>query len=268
MSWFEALILGIIQGLTEFLPVSSSGHLEIGKYLFGIESTDNLQFTIVVHGATVLSTLVVFRKDIADLIIGLFQFSWNKETKYIAAIAVSMIPIAIVGFFFKDSVENVFNSPKILLIVGFMLLFTASLLGFAYYRKSGDRDISFLDAFVIGIAQTIAVVPGISRSGATIATGLILGNRKSEVARFSFLMVLVPIIGENILSIIKNTTSSEVVTAGPGFMVLMVGFIAAFISGLFACKWMVEMVKQGKLIWFAIYCTIIGVGAILVSWLV
>lgn len=265
MNWFEALILGIVQGLTEFLPVSSSGHLEIGKYLFGIESNDNLQFTIVVHGATVLSTLVVFRKDIADLLSGLFRFSWNEETKYITAIAVSMIPIAIVGLFFKDSVESIFNSPMILLIVGFMLLFTALLLAFAYYRKSGDRDINFFDAFIIGIAQTIAVVPGISRSGATIATGLILGNRKSDVARFSFLMVLVPILGENVLSIIKDLKAPELASNGPGGLVLMVGFIAAFISGWFACNWMVSLVKKGKLIWFAIYCSIIGALAVIIS---
>lgn len=262
MSWIEALILGIIQGLTEFLPVSSSGHLEIAKQLLGIETTDNLSFTVVVHGATVLSTLVVFRKDIGALIAGLFRFSWNEETRYIAAIAVSMIPVLIVGLFFKNSVEDIFNSPNILLIVGSMLLVTASLLGLAYYRKSGNRAIGFWDAFIIGIAQTVAIMPGISRSGATIAAGLLLGNRKNEVAKFSFLMVLVPIIGENVLSIIKNTDSGETVMQGPGSMALIVGFAAAFIAGLFACKVMVELVKRGKLIWFAIYCSIIGALAI------
>lgn len=266
MNWIEALILGIIQGLTEFLPVSSSGHLEIGKQLLGVGSSDNLTFTVVVHGATVLSTLVVFRKDIANLLAGLFKFSWNEETRYIATIAVSMIPVAIVGLFFKDIVEDVFNSPRILLIVGLMLFVTAALLGFAYYRKAGNREITYFNAFIIGIAQTIAVVPGISRSGATIATGLLLGNRKSEVARFSFLMVLVPIIGENLLSIIKNISSPEVdAQGGPGLIVLAGGFAAAFVSGLFACKWMVELVKRGKLIWFAVYCTLIGALAILGS---
>lgn len=263
MNWIEALILGIIQGLTEFLPVSSSGHLEIGKKLLGITTTDNLTFTVVVHGATVLSTLVVFRKDIINLFTGLFRFSWNEETRYIAAIAVSMIPVAIVGLFFKDSVEAVFNSQNILLVVGLMLFITALLLGFAYYRKSGDRNIGFIDAFIIGIAQTIAVMPGLSRSGATIATGIILGNRKSEVARFSFLMVLVPILGENTLSLLKNISSTETNTVqGPGFFVLMIGFFAAFFAGLFACKWMVDLVKKGKLIWFAIYCAVVGALAV------
>jgi undecaprenyl-diphosphatase len=265
MSWIEALILGLVQGLTEFLPVSSSGHLEIGKHLLGVEATDNLSFTIVVHGATVLSTLVVFWKDIANLLAGLFRFSWNTETKYVTAIVVSMIPVAVVGVFFKDTVESVFNAPNILLIVGLMLFVTAALLAFAYYRKSGDRDMTYTDAFIIGIAQTVAVLPGISRSGATIATGLILGNRKSEVARFSFLMVIVPILGENFLSLVEVSQSTGPVMAGPGFLPLMVGFVAAFIAGLFACKWMVEVVKRGKLIWFGIYCAIIGALAVTVS---
>ncbi|WP_026474262.1 undecaprenyl-diphosphate phosphatase [Alkaliflexus imshenetskii] len=262
MNWFEALILGLIQGLTEFLPVSSSGHLEIGKQLLGVDTTENLTFTVIVHGATVLSTLFVFRHDIADLLVGLFQFKWNDETKYIAKIAVSMIPIAIVGLFFKDIVEAVFDSPRILLIVGFMLLVTASLLAFAYYRKSGDKDISFAHAFIIGIAQTVAVMPGISRSGATIATGLLLGNRKTEVARFSFLMVLIPIIGENFLSVLKYDSAAQAASNAPGTTALVVGFVAAFLAGLLACKWMINIVKRGKLIWFAIYCAIVALIAI------
>jgi undecaprenyl-diphosphatase len=262
MSWIEAFILGLIQGLTEFLPVSSSGHLEIGKHLLGVEAVENLTFTVVVHGATVLSTLFVFRKDIANLLLGLFKFKWNDETAYIAKIAVSMIPIAIVGVFFKDSVEAVFNSPNILLIVGFMLLVTATLLSFAYYKKSGDKDISFFHAFIIGISQTIAVMPGISRAGSTIATGLLLGNRKSEIARFSFLMVLVPIMGENILSIFKYDAAAQVASQGVGVAPLVAGFVAAFISGLFACKWMINIVKKGKLIYFAIYCAIVAIIAI------
>lgn len=266
MSWIEALILGIIQGLTEFLPVSSSGHLEIGKHLLGVETTDNLSFTVAVHGATVLSTLVVFRKDIASLLAGLSNFSWNEQTRYIAAIAVSMIPVLIVGLFFKDHVEAIFDSPAILLIVGCMLFITASLLALAYYRKSGDREISFKDAFIIGIAQTVAIMPGISRSGATIATGLILGNRKHEVARFSFLMVLVPIIGENLLSIYKSMSSPVMESSqGIGLMPLLAGFMAAFVAGWFACRWMVELVKKGKLIWFAIYCAIVGALAVVGS---
>jgi undecaprenyl-diphosphatase len=262
MSWIEALILGLIQGLTEFLPVSSSGHLEIGKHLLGVDTTENLTFTVIVHGATVLSTLVVFRKDIARLLIGLFEIRWNEETQYLTKIAVSMIPIAIVGFLFKDAVEMVFDSPKILLIVGFMLLITATLLAFAYYKKSGGKAISYTHAFIIGIAQTIAVMPGISRAGATIATGLLLGNRKSEIAKFSFLMVLVPIIGENILSVLKYDAASEAALHGPAPIALVAGFIAAFISGLLACKWMINIVKQGKLIWFAIYCAVVALIAI------
>ncbi len=262
MDWIEAFILGLVQGLTEFLPVSSSGHLEIGKQLLGIETPDSLRFTIVVHGATVLSTLVVFRKDIVTLLTGLFRFQWNDETKYIAKIAFSMVPIAIVGVFFKDYVEDIFNTGSMLLLVGLMLLITASFLAFSYYKKSGDRDITFRDALIIGIAQTFAVLPGISRSGATIATGLIIGNKRTEVARFSFLMVLVPIIGENVLDLLK--TDVPAVTAGNeiGAMVLLVGFVAAFVSGLLACNWMIEIVKRGKLIYFALYCALVGALAI------
>ena len=268
MAWFEALILGIIQGLTEFLPVSSSGHLEIGKHLMSVETAESLSFTVAVHGATVLSTLIVFRKDIANLFAGLFKFEWNDETKYISKIIISMIPIAIVGFVFKDSVEAVFESSAILLIVGSMLLLTAILLTFANFRKSGEREIGFWDALIIGIAQTIAVVPGLSRSGTTIATGLLLGNKKSDVARFSFLMVLVPIIGENVLSLIKNVSSTAEVstTQSPWALAIAIGFISAFTAGLFACRWMIKMVKEGKLIYFAIYCTLVGALAIAGYW--
>jgi undecaprenyl-diphosphatase len=265
MNWIEALILGLIQGLTEFLPVSSSGHLEIGKALLGVETTENLTFTVLVHGATVLSTLVVFRKDIAHLLVGLFRFQWNEETQYIAKIAVSMIPIAIVGVFFKDAVEAVFESANMLLLVGLMLLVTASFLTFAYYKRSGDKNLSYFHAFIIGMAQTIAVLPGISRSGATIATGLILGNRKSEIAKFSFLMVLVPILGENILSLLKYDAAAQAATQSSEVLVLAVGFIAAFIAGLVACKWMINIVKQGKLIYFAIYCAVVAAIAISVT---
>ena len=260
MSWIEALILGIIQGLTEFLPVSSSGHLEIGKHILGVQATDNLTFTVVVHGATVLSTIVVFRKDITNLITGLFSFKWNPETEYIFKIGVSMIPIGIVGVFFKDYVEELFNTNKILLLVGAMLLITATLLAFTFYAKAKDKDVSFKDAFIIGIAQTIAVLPGISRSGSTIATGLLLGNKREAVARFSFLMVLIPILGENVLSLLKDDVSS---TGTIGFLPLLVGFTGAFISGLLACKAMINLVKKGKLIYFAIYCAVVGTIAII-----
>ncbi|MDR2928139.1 MAG: undecaprenyl-diphosphate phosphatase [Cytophagaceae bacterium] len=263
MTWFEALILGIVQGLTEFLPVSSSGHLEIGKHLLNVEATDSLGFTVAVHGATVLSTLIVFRKDIAALFAGLFKFKWNDETKYIAMIIISMLPIAIVGFTVKDSVEAIFQSPNIMLIVGCMLLLTALLLTFAYFRKSNARKIGFLDALIIGVAQTIAIMPGLSRSGTTIATGILLGNKKGEVARFSFLMVLTPIIGENLLDIMKSAPVSEAAAAGTtSVLPIVVGFIAAFAVGLLSCKWMVKLVREGKLIYFAVYCALVGVLAI------
>jgi len=262
MDWIEALILGFVQGLTEFLPVSSSGHLEIGKHFLGIDTPDSLRFTVVVHGATVLSTLVVFRKDIINLLAGLFKFRWNEETKYMAKIAFSMIPIGIVGVFFKDYVEEIFNTGSMLLLVGLMLLITASFLAFSYYKKSGDRDISFRDAMLIGIAQTFAVMPGISRSGATIATGLIIGNKRTEVARFSFLMVLVPIIGENTLDLLKSDAAQAAVGNEIDVLVMLAGFIAAFVSGLLACQWMLEIVKRGKLIYFALYCALVGALAI------
>ncbi|MFA8433812.1 MAG: undecaprenyl-diphosphate phosphatase [Marinifilaceae bacterium] len=258
MNWIDAFILGLLQGLTEFLPVSSSGHLEIGKALLGIQAENNLTFTVVVHGATVLSTLVVFRKDILELLSGSLQFKWNSSTQYIAKIALSMLPIGIVGVFFKDEVEAIFNGDNILLLVGCMLLITATLLGFTYYSRQKDKDIDFKDALMIGMAQTFAILPGISRSGSTIATGLLLGNKKEHIAKFSFLMVLVPIIGENILGLIKGDFTQGSI----GILPLIVGFITAFISGLLACKWMINIVKRGKLIYFAIYCLIIGVIAI------
>nr|WP_320117896.1 undecaprenyl-diphosphate phosphatase [uncultured Marinifilum sp.] len=259
MTWIEALILGILQGLTEFLPVSSSGHLELGKALLGVNAENNLAFTVIVHGATVLSTIIVFRKDIMALFTDVLSFEWNESTQYIAKIAVSMIPIGIVGVFFKDEVSALFDNSKILLLVGCMLLITATLLGFTYYAKQKDKEISFKDAFIIGLAQTCAILPGISRSGATIATGLLLGNKKADIAKFSFLMVLVPIIGENILSLLSGEfTSTGSLEATP----LIVGFLAAFLSGLLACSWMIKLVKKGKLIYFAIYCLIIGVFAI------
>ncbi len=255
MDWLEALILGLLQGLTEFLPVSSSGHLEIGKYLLGVDVEDNLIFTVVVHGATVLSTIVVFWKDIVKLFTGIFSFKKNEETMYVAKIIISMIPIGIVGVFLKDKVEALFSSGNIMMIVGCMLLVTSVLLYFTHFSKQRDKNISFGNAFIIGIAQTLAVMPGLSRSGSTIATGLLLGNKKAEVAKFSFLMVLVPILGENILSLLKGDI---VASQSIGALPLVVGFVAAFISGLLACKWMVELVKRGKLIYFAIYCAIVG----------
>jgi undecaprenyl-diphosphatase len=260
MAWFEALILGLIQGLTEFLPVSSSAHLEIGKYLFGIKGEENLYFSILVHGATVLSTIIVFHKEILKLLAGLFKFKYNEETQYIFKIAVSMIPVLIIGILLKDYIKTLFDGES-LVFVGFMLLLTGCILAFThFFKRENKKDISYLDAFIIGISQAIAVVPGISRSGATIATGLTLGNKKTEIAKFSFLMVLVPVLGENFLEII----SGDLVSTSIPMSSLLIGFLASFFAGLIACKVMINIVKKGKLIWFAIYCFVIGLISILV----
>lgn len=263
MDWLQALILGLIQGLTEYLPVSSSGHLAIGSYLFGINGEDNLAFTIVVHVATVLSTFVILWSEIDWIFRGLFKFKMNDETKYFLNIVVSMIPIGIVGVFFKDTVEDIFGSG--LLIVGCMLLLTASLLTFSYFAKPRVKEnISWKDALIIGLAQAAAVMPGLSRSGSTIATGLMLGNKKEKMAQFSFLMVIPPILGEALLDVIKmakgHNPFGDVST-----LALVVGFVAAFVSGCLACKWMINIVKKGKLIYFGIYCAIAGAVIIICS---
>ena len=260
MSWFEALVLGIVQGLTEYLPVSSSGHLAIGSALFGIQGEENLAFTIVVHVATVFSTLVILWKEIEWIFRGLFKFKMNAETRYVINILISMIPIGIVGVFFKDTVEDIFGSG--LLIVGCMLLLTAALLAFSYYAKPRQKEsISMKDAFIIGLAQACAVMPGLSRSGTTIATGLLLGNNKAKLAQFSFLMVIPPILGEALLDVMK-AVKGEAVAGDIPALSLVVGFIAAFVSGCIACKWMINIVKKGKLIYFAIYCAIAGLVTI------
>jgi undecaprenyl-diphosphatase len=257
MNWIEALILGILQGLTEFLPVSSSGHLELGKALFGIEAENSLAFTVAVHGATVLSTIVVFRNDLYTILRDLFRFRMNESTIYTFKILFSMIPVLILGLFFKEEVESLFTGNVVL--VGAMLLVTAALLGSTYLRHRNSRSITFVDAFIIGIAQALAVMPGISRSGATISTGLLLGNKRESVTRFSFLMVLIPIIGANL----KDIAGGEMVNEGSiGIVPLVVGFLAAFISGLFACRVMIGIVRRGNLVWFAVYCLIIGLIAI------
>ncbi len=259
MEWFEALILGLIQGLTEFLPISSSGHLEIGKALFGITGEENLYFTIVVHGATVLSTIVVLWQEIKHLITGSLKFTYNEETKMVLKILVSMIPVGIVGVFFKEDIKQFFNGDN-MPFIGIMLLVTATLLAFTHVFKSRSRKITYNNAFVIGIAQAFAVFPGISRSGATISTGLLLGNKREDVAKFSFLMVLLPIIGENLLNIFSGELTGS---SGMEALPLVIGFIAAFFSGYIACRWMLNIVKKGKLFWFAIYCAVIGVVLIL-----
>lgn len=264
MSWIEALILGILQGLTEYLPVSSSGHLAIGSALFGIEGEDNLTFTIVVHVATVLSTLVILWKEINWIFRGLFKFQLNEETRYVLNIIVSMIPIGIIGVFFKDYVEDIFGSG--LLIVGCMLLVTALLLTYSYYAKPRPKEkISTKDAFIIGLAQACAVLPGLSRSGSTIATGLILGNKKESLAQFSFLMVIPPILGEALLDGMKIVKDASVAGAEISTLSLVVGFLAAFVSGCIACKWMINIVKKGKLIYFGIYCAIAGILTLILS---
>ena len=249
MEWFEALILGLIQGLTEYLPVSSSGHLAIGSALFGIQGEENLAFTVVVHVATVFSTMVVLWKEIEWIFKGLFKFQMNDETRYVINILISMVPIGIVGVFFKDEVEAVFGSG--LLIVGCMLLVTAALL-------------SLKDAFIIGLAQACAVLPGLSRSGTTIATGLLLGDNKAKLAQFSFLMVMPPILGEGLLDGIKLMKGEEI-AGSISTLSLLIGFIAAFVAGCLACKWMINIVKKGKLVYFAVYCAIAGIVTIVLS---
>ena len=264
MSWFEALVLGLIQGLTEYLPVSSSGHLAIGQALFGMDDgADNLMFTVAVHVATVLSTVVILWSEIDWVLKGLFKFKMNDETKYVLNIIVSMIPVGVVGLLFKDQVEEIFGSG--LLVVGCCLLITAALLTFSYYAKPRQKEhISMKDAFIIGIAQAIAVLPGVSRSGSTIATGLLLGNKKESLAQFSFLMVIPPILGEALLDVLKMM-KGENVMGGIETLPLMVGFVAAFLAGCVACKWMISIVKRGKLIYFGIYCAIVGVVTIICS---
>ena len=266
MSWLEALILGLVQGLTEYLPISSSGHLAIGSALFGVNGEDNLAFTVAVHVATVLSTIVILWREIVWIFQDLFKGKWNEGTRYIVNILISMIPVAIVGFFFKDKVEAIFGSG--LLVVGCCLLVTAALLAFSYFSKPRQREhISPFHAFVIGIAQALAVLPGLSRSGSTIATGLLLGNKKEKLAQFSFLMVIPPILGEALLDVKDMVTEGAEATLGGNISlgVLSVGFIAAFLAGCAACKWMINIVRRGKLIWFALYCAIVGLATIIFS---
>ena len=267
MSELEALILGLIQGLTEYLPVSSSGHLTIASHFFGLNGEENLTFTVAVHVATVLSTLVILWKEIVWILKGLFKWDgkMNAEQRYALAIAVSIIPVGIVGVFFKDYVEEIFGSG--LFIVGCCLLVTALLLIFSYYARPRQKEnISLWDAFVIGLAQAAAVLPGLSRSGSTIATGLLLGNKKEKLAQFSFLMVIPPILGEALLDIMKAVKhGTEAATAGISPTALIVGFVAAFASGCMACRWMIGIVRRGKLIYFGIYCAIVGLLLIIFS---
>lgn len=259
MNLLEAIVLGLIQGLTEFLPVSSSGHLELGKYLFGIDHEANFYFSIAVHGATVLSTLFVLWKEIAQLFKGLFAFRMNEETRYTIKLFISMIPVGIAGFFMSIIAEKYFAGNMISL--GFEFFITSLFLTLTLIIKPRERDMTYLDSFIIGLAQALAVLPGISRSGATIATGIMLGNKKSDIARFSFLMVLIPIIGANFIEIMSGNFTKE----GTTFFVIAVGFMTALISGYLACKWMITIVKRGNLKWFAVYCVLVGVYSLLLG---
>lgn len=264
MNWIEALVLGVVQGLTEFLPVSSSGHLAILGTLFGLNGEENLAFAVVVHAATVLSTICVLWHEVSVLFKGLFSFKWNTETRMVCKIVLSMIPVGVVGLFFKKHVEALFGSG--LLLVGVMLLVTAVLLAFSYYIRPRQKDeISFKDACLIGLMQACAVLPGLSRSGSTIVTGLLLGNKKEAVAKFSFLMVIIPVLGEAVLDLGKGHFSMESLGISP--WVLLCGFVAAFISGTLACRWMIRLVKNSKLIYFAYYCVAMGLLTIVVSFL-
>ena len=259
MEWFEAIILGLVQGLTEFLPVSSSGHLAIGKALLGVEPGGDLVFEVTVHAATVLATIAVFRKEIWKLLCGLFKFKYNDETDYIAKLCVSMIPVFVVGMFLKDKVEAAFSS---LLVVAGCLLVTGLLLTLSDVLakrasaavKEGRNGINFWQAFAVGIGQALAVLPGLSRSGTTISTGLLCGVKRENMAQFSFLMVLVPILGETFLDIVGGEMAASAVGALPQLL----GFVAAFFSGLFACRVMIALVRKAQLKWFGLYCALAG----------
>lgn len=276
MEWLDALILGIVQGLTEYLPVSSSGHLEIFKQILGIDlpADENLEFNVIVHAATVLSTIVVLWPMFARLCRGFFSFRRGHDFDYVCKILLSCIPVGIVGVFFKHQVEEIFGSG--LLVVGICLCMTAALLTFAHLsdlrmrrdgraglvKASWGRDITWWDALIIGCAQAVAVLPGLSRSGTTIATGIILGDKRDEMAQFSFLMVILPILGECLLDI-KDMVSAPETVGQTGALALVVGFAAAFIVGVAACRWMIALVKRGSLVWFAVYCVVMGIICIL-----
>ena len=255
MEVIDAVVLGIIQGLTEFLPVSSSGHLEIGKALLGDNSIpeESLMITVVLHFATALSTIVVFRKDVAEILRGLFSFKWNEESKFSVKIILSMIPAVVIGLKFEEELEALFSGN--LVFVGFMLLITALLLWLADKAKDTGKPVSYNNSLVIGVAQAIAMLPGISRSGATISTSVLLGIDKGKAARFSFLMVVPLIFGK----IGKDLLSGDITNSSMEPLPLIAGFIAAFIAGYIACTWMITLVKKSKLSYFAIYCFVVGI---------
>lgn len=272
MDWLDALIMGVVQGLAEYLPISSSGHLEICREILGLDlqGAEALEFDVALHVATVLSTIVVLWKEFLPLCRSFFTVARDDNFFYVCKILVSCIPVAIVGLCFKDVVEGFFGSG--LGIVGACLMVTALLLAFAYFFRRdemskdavtgsnyGNREISWMDAFVIGCAQAVAVLPGLSRSGSTIATGLLLGDRRDKLAQFSFFMVIIPILGEAMLDVMKMLGGESASSASVGMVPITIGFIASFVVGCLACKWMIELVKKGKLVWFAVYCAVVGV---------
>lgn len=257
MNFLEALVLGIVQGLTEFLPVSSSGHIELGKALLGAEEI-GIDFTILVHIATALASVLVFRRDIVEIIVGLFAFKYNEAWEYSLKLVISAVPVAIVGLFFKDHVESLFDGR--LVLVGSMLLVTASLLFLTSLVKRTDQPVGWGHALLIGVAQTVAILPGISRSGATIAVALLMNIDRAKAAKFSFLMVLIPIFGQAVLDT-KDIIEDPALWSLP-LDVTLAGFTAAFLSGLFACTAMMRIVKRGKLYYFSIYCAVVGLIAI------
>lgn len=277
MDWINALIMGIVQGLAEYLPISSSGHLEIFRELLGLDltSAQSLEFDVLLHVATVLSTIVVLWREFVPLCTSFFTFKRDRNFFYVIKILVSCIPVAVVGLFFKDTIVTFFGAG--LGIVGICLCVTAALLTFSYYFRTrnieqtpkdksyGGREITMLDAFIMGCAQAVAVLPGLSRSGTTIATGILLGDRRDQVAQFSFFMVIIPILGQALLDIKDMVEGGAAVSGSIGLMPMLVGFLASFIVGCLACKWMLEIVKRGKLVWFAVYCLIVGVICIVTS---
>lgn len=262
MTLLDGIILGILQGLTEFLPISSSGHIELGSALLKVDTQNNLLFTLVVHAATSLSTIVVFRKDISQLTIDVLQFKKNDASSYIFYLIISAIPVGIIGLLYDKQIESFFSGE--ILLVGFMLLITGLLLSLTYYSPPKQGKVTWGRALLIGIAQAIAIMPGISRSGATISTALLLGVDKERAARFSFLMVLIPILGGSALKLVEYL-GNPLLSQGISVWVLLAGFLAAFIAGLAACQWMLTIVKKGKLIYFAVYCFLIGTITIILS---
>jgi undecaprenyl-diphosphatase len=262
MTWIEALILGLLQGLTEFLPVSSSGHLELGGAIFGLQDPESyFTFNVLVHGATFASVMVVFFNDIKSLLINFLKFKWNPETRFVLLLLASAVPVAIVGLLFEEQIESLFSGHIVL--VGFMLLVTATLLFLTKFVKKTGKDLSLGKVILIGLAQTLAIIPGVSRSGATISTALFLGVDRQKAIKFSFLMALIPIFGANFLKIIKMSDGFS--TSDIGAAPLIIGVVAAFVAGLIACKWMLEIVRKGNIAYFSIYCLIIGLAAIVIG---